>query len=120
MKRNIVVAAALLSLLTLVPSAFAMPSSGPLINTGNDPCDGTSTPDECMATVSGNYATCRAYPSDGGTCIAVVITYRNNPDGTVRQVKACAHVPYSAGCQCDTVTLKTKGECSYMTNTGRG
>jgi hypothetical protein len=114
MKKIIVVAAILSLVILAAPSAFAVPSDGPLINTGSDPCEGTSTPDECMATVQANYSLCRAYPRDGGTCLAILVSYRNNPDGTTRQVKACTHVQYAGACQCDTVTLKTKGQCDYM------
>jgi len=91
----------------VTPSAFATPTQT-LVNVVNDPCDGASTPDECMAITSANIVSCRAR-----SCLKVLAHYRNNPDGSTSLVSACTIVYYNAACQCDTVTLKTYGACTY-------
>jgi hypothetical protein len=104
-----------LALLLNATSAFAQFDGDGVDNKDglSDGCGATMNVDQCMwgdgadSTASGQYYYCAASGSFGGTCIAAMT---DNSTGIVY----CQRVSRSAKCQCDDVTHKVSGTCTYQ------
>lgn len=88
--------------LSIAPAAFAKTQDwGGFEDWDSNPMSGT---------IGGNFYSCHANEAWGQYCYGVVDVYNSVTETYVRK---CGRVSYSASCQCEIATLKTRGICSW-------